>query len=82
MCNMFSFRDLFFLTEGTLVNVQEDILVHFIGLQTMREVSFPPAISISLLRGFSIHLWNTFMLATFMDFQPISGNTLKVADVA
>ena len=71
---MFSLRDFLFLTEGTFIDVQDDISVDLVSLQTMGEVSLPPAVSLSLLRRFSfpIHLWNVFMLTTFVDFQSIA----------
>ena len=75
----FSFRDLLFLSEGAIVHVWEDILVDLIGLQSIGEVSLPPAISFSHLGGLPINLWNIFMLTTFMNFQSISRDTLKVA---
>ena len=78
---MFSLRDLLFLSKGTFVNVQEDICVDLKSLQTMGEVSLPPAVSLSLLRSFPIHLWNVFMLAALVDFQSIDGHTLEIAHV-
>ena len=71
---MFSFRNLLFLTEGTFIDVQEDILVDLMG-----GASLPLAVSLSFLRSFTIHLWNVFMLSTFVYFQSIAGQTLKGA---
>ena len=79
---MFSLRDLLLLTKGTLINVQEDIIVDLISLQTMGEVFLPPAVSLSLLRSFPIHLWDVVMLAALVDFQSITGHTLEIAYVA
>ena len=79
---MFSLRDLLFLSKGTFINVQEDICVDLKSLQTVREVSLPPAVSLSLIRSFPIHLWNVFMLAALVDFQSIDGHTLEIAHVA
>ena len=50
----FSFRVLLFLSEGAIVDVSENIFVDLIGLKSMREVSLPPAISLSHLGGFPI----------------------------